>query len=86
MILRVSSEVASEKAVRILHSVARHSATPRLLQEIMQVGVASRLCLVLQVDCKAKTREKAKEILTRILDEACDSPLKQDGEALGSEQ
>lgn len=51
-ILRVS-EVASEKAVRILHSAARHSATPRLLQEMMQVGVASRLCLLIQVDCKA---------------------------------
>ncbi|KAJ8470367.1 hypothetical protein OPV22_024710 [Ensete ventricosum] len=62
-ILRVS-EVASERAVRILHSVARHSATPRLLQEMMQVGVVPKLCLVLQVDCKPKTREKAKEILS----------------------
>ncbi|CAL9124797.1 unnamed protein product, partial [Musa acuminata var. zebrina] len=62
-ILRVS-EMASERAVRILHSVARHSATPRLLQEMMQMGVVSKLCLVLQVDCKAKTKEKAKEILS----------------------
>nr|WQQ44530.1 ubiquitin ligase [Musa acuminata subsp. acuminata] len=56
--------MASERAVRILHSVVRHSATPRLLQEMMQMGVVSKLCLVLQVDCKAKTREKAKEILS----------------------
>ncbi|CAL9131087.1 unnamed protein product [Musa textilis] len=61
-ILRVS-QVASERAVRVLHSVAVHSATPRLLQEMMQVGVVSKLCLVLQLDCKVKTKEKASAIL-----------------------
>ncbi|RRT64552.1 hypothetical protein B296_00001194 [Ensete ventricosum] len=62
-ILRVS-QVASERAVRILHSVARHSATPGLLQEMLQTGVAHKLCLVLRVDeCGVKTKEMAKEIL-----------------------
>ncbi|CAL9110271.1 unnamed protein product [Musa acuminata var. zebrina] len=61
-ILRVS-QVASERAVRVLHSVATHSATPGLLQEMMQVGVVSKLCLVLQLDCNVKTKEQASEIL-----------------------
>ncbi|KAK1589453.1 hypothetical protein Q3G72_034281 [Acer saccharum] len=61
-ILRVS-HVASNRAVRILSSVCRFSATPRVLQEMLQVGVVSKLCLVLQVDASFKTKEKAKEIL-----------------------
>ncbi|RWW20459.1 hypothetical protein GW17_00015432 [Ensete ventricosum] len=61
-ILRVS-QLASEKAVRILHSVARHSATAAVLQEMVNVGVVSKLCLVLQVGCGGKMEEKAREIL-----------------------
>ncbi|KAK2640853.1 hypothetical protein Ddye_022616 [Dipteronia dyeriana] len=61
-ILRVSHMV-SDRAVRILSSVCRFSATPRVLQEMLQVGVVSKLCLVLQVDASFKTKEKAKEIL-----------------------
>ncbi|URD96324.1 E3 ubiquitin-protein ligase [Musa troglodytarum] len=61
-ILRVS-QVASERAVRILHSVAKHSATPGLLQEMLQTGVACKLCLVLRAECGVKTTEKAREIL-----------------------
>ncbi|KAL5763661.1 hypothetical protein ACOSQ2_016255 [Xanthoceras sorbifolium] len=61
-ILRVS-HVATDRAVRILSSVCRFSATPRVLQEMLQVGVVSKLCLVLQVDASFKTKEKAKEIL-----------------------
>ncbi|CAL9153250.1 unnamed protein product [Musa hybrid cultivar] len=56
-------QVASERAVRILHSVAKHSATPRLLQEMLQTGVACKLCLVLWVECGVETKEKAREIL-----------------------
>ncbi|CAL9756285.1 unnamed protein product, partial [Musa acuminata subsp. burmannicoides] len=52
-------QVASERAVRILHSVAKHSATPGLLQ----TGVACKLCLVLRVECGVKTKEKAREKL-----------------------
>lgn len=61
-ILRVS-QVASERAVRVLWSIARFSASPRVLQEMSQVGVVKKLCLVLQVDCASKTKEKAREIL-----------------------
>ncbi|KAF3616406.1 E3 ubiquitin-protein ligase PUB22 [Capsicum annuum] len=61
-ILRVS-QVASDRAVRILSSISKFSATPRVLQEMLQVGVVSKLCLVIQVDSCSKTKEKAKEIL-----------------------
>lgn len=61
-ILRVS-QVASDRAVRILLSISKHSATPAILQEMLQLGVVAKLCLVLQVECGGKTKEKAKEIL-----------------------
>ncbi|XP_062112417.1 E3 ubiquitin-protein ligase PUB23-like [Humulus lupulus] len=61
-ILRVS-QVASEKAVRILYSISKFSATTGVLQEMLQLGVVAKLCLVLQVDCGSKTKERAREIL-----------------------
>ncbi|KAF2284968.1 hypothetical protein GH714_033681 [Hevea brasiliensis] len=61
-ILRVS-HVASDRAVRILRSISRFSATSRVLQEMLQVGVVAKLCLVLQVDSSFKSRERAREIL-----------------------
>ncbi|KAH7663575.1 Zinc finger RING/FYVE/PHD-type protein [Dioscorea alata] len=61
-VLRVSC-VATEKAVRILHSVSKFSATPAVLQEMLNVGAVSKLCMAVQVDCGLKTKEKAKEIL-----------------------
>ncbi|XP_030531868.1 E3 ubiquitin-protein ligase PUB23-like [Rhodamnia argentea] len=61
-ILRVS-HVASERAVRILLSVSKFSATATVAQEMLQLGVATKLCLVLQVDCGRKIKEKAIEIL-----------------------
>ncbi|PON63127.1 Coatomer beta subunit [Parasponia andersonii] len=61
-ILRVS-QVVSEKAVRILFSILKFSATSGVLQEMLQLGVVAKLCLVLQVDCGSKTKEKAREIL-----------------------
>ncbi|KAK6147302.1 hypothetical protein DH2020_018214 [Rehmannia glutinosa] len=61
-ILRIS-HVASERAVRILHSVSKFSATHGILQEMLQIGVVAKLCLVLQVDCGVKTKERAREIL-----------------------
>lgn len=62
-ILRVS-QVASERAVRILYSVAKFSAAnPAVLQEMLSLGVVAKLCLVLQVDCGNKTKERAGEIL-----------------------
>lgn len=61
-ILRVS-QVASDRAVRILLSISKFSATPTILQQMLQLGVVAKLCLVLQVDCGIKTKERAREIL-----------------------
>lgn len=61
-ILRVS-ELANEKAVRVLAAVAKWSASPSVLQEMAEVGVVSKLCLVMQVGCGSRTKEKAAEIL-----------------------
>ncbi|KAA8516809.1 hypothetical protein F0562_017081 [Nyssa sinensis] len=61
-ILRVSN-VASERAVKILLSISKFSASPSVLQEMLQQGVVTKLCLVLQVDCGMKTKERAIGIL-----------------------
>lgn len=61
-ILRVS-QVASERGVRILLSVSKFSPTTALLQEMLQLGVVAKLCLVMQVDSSTKTKDKAKEVL-----------------------
>ncbi|KAL9428225.1 hypothetical protein AB3S75_030252 [Citrus x aurantiifolia] len=61
-ILRVS-QVASERAVRILLSISKFSATNSVLQEMLQIGVVAKLCLVLQVDNSTKTKDKAREVL-----------------------
>ncbi|KAF8395451.1 hypothetical protein HHK36_019397 [Tetracentron sinense] len=61
-ILRVSL-LASERGVRILSSISKFSATSSVLQEMLHVGVVSKLCLVLQVECGMKTKEKTTEIL-----------------------
>uniref|UniRef100_A0A5B6YTG5 U-box domain-containing protein n=2 Tax=Davidia involucrata TaxID=16924 RepID=A0A5B6YTG5_DAVIN len=62
-ILRVS-KVASERAVKILHSISKFCAgTASVLQEMLQLGVVAKLCLVLQVDCGIKTKERVTEIL-----------------------
>ncbi|ESQ52216.1 hypothetical protein EUTSA_v10016730mg [Eutrema salsugineum] len=61
-ILRVS-QTASDRAVRVLLSVGKFCATPALLNEMLQLGVVTKLCLVLQVSCGSKTKEKAKELL-----------------------
>lgn len=61
-ILRVS-QVATEMAVRILLSVSRFAGTPRVLEEMLQVRAVTKLCLVLQVECSGKAKEKAAEML-----------------------
>ncbi|KAK7278741.1 hypothetical protein RJT34_23777 [Clitoria ternatea] len=61
-ILRVST-MGNDRAVRILLSVARFSAGPCVVQEMLQLGVVAKLCLVLQVDSGNKAKEKAREIL-----------------------
>ncbi|GMI97306.1 plant U-box 23 [Hibiscus trionum] len=61
-IFRVSN-AASERAVRILSSICKFSATSRVVQEMLQVGVVAKLCLVVQIDNGYKSKEKAREIL-----------------------
>uniref|UniRef100_A0A1D1YH80 U-box domain-containing protein n=1 Tax=Anthurium amnicola TaxID=1678845 RepID=A0A1D1YH80_9ARAE len=61
-ILRVSLP-ATERAVRVIAAVSKSSATPAVLQEMLKVGVVTKLCLLLQVDCGNKTKERAKEVL-----------------------
>ncbi|KAG5517202.1 hypothetical protein RHGRI_037835 [Rhododendron griersonianum] len=61
-ILRVSHG-ATDRAVKILSSISRVSATSRVLQEMLDVGVVPKLCLVMQVKTSLKTKERAKEIL-----------------------
>ncbi|KAG6430692.1 hypothetical protein SASPL_108764 [Salvia splendens] len=57
------SEAASERAVRVLHSVSKFSGTAAVVQEMAQIGVVAKLCLVLQVECGMKTKERARDIL-----------------------
>lgn len=61
-ILRVST-LANDRAVRILLFVAKFSATPHVVQEMLKLGVVAKLCLVLQVDSGNKAKERAREIL-----------------------
>ncbi|KAJ8754584.1 hypothetical protein K2173_010190 [Erythroxylum novogranatense] len=61
-ILRIS-HVASDKAVRVLLSISKFSATPSVLQEMLQIGVVSKLCLALQLESNRKTKEKTREVL-----------------------
>ncbi|KAK4736552.1 hypothetical protein R3W88_000249 [Solanum pinnatisectum] len=61
-ILRVS-KVGSERAIKILHSISKFSSTPSVVQEMLSLGVVAKLCLMLQVDCGSKAKERAREIL-----------------------
>ncbi|GKD90843.1 E3 ubiquitin protein ligase PUB23-like protein [Tanacetum coccineum] len=61
-IFRVST-TASERAVRILYSVALFSGNTKVLQDMLELGVVEILVLVLQVDCGTKMKEKSREIL-----------------------
>lgn len=62
-ILRVS-HVANDRGVRILMSIAKFSgSSSSVAQEMLQLGVVAKLCLVMQVDCGDKIKEKAGEIL-----------------------
>ncbi|MQL96989.1 hypothetical protein Taro_029671 [Colocasia esculenta] len=57
------SPLATGRATRVLHSVCRLSATPSVLEEMVQMGVVSKLCLLLQVDGGSRTGEIAKDML-----------------------
>lgn len=62
--LRRVSDLATDKAVRVLRSVARHAATPPVLQEMARTGVVAALCLVARSDhADKRTRERARDTL-----------------------
>ncbi|KAJ6817361.1 E3 ubiquitin-protein ligase PUB23 [Iris pallida] len=61
-LVRVSI-VSTERAVRIVHSIAKLSPTSRVLKEMLEFGVVSKLCLLVQVDCGKKTKDRVQEIL-----------------------
>lgn len=61
-IFRVS-QVATEKAVRILWSLCKFSPTTHLLKEMVQIGAVYKLCVLQQLECTSKTKQKAREIL-----------------------
>ncbi|KAL8201627.1 hypothetical protein R6Q57_010774 [Mikania cordata] len=62
-IFRVSP-AASERAVKILHLIAKFSGNTSVIQDMLQLGVVGKLCFLLQVDyCGSKISEKAREIL-----------------------
>ncbi|KAK1411483.1 hypothetical protein QVD17_38032 [Tagetes erecta] len=62
-ILRVS-HVGSDRAVRILGSICRFSASCGVLHEMVEVGVVSKLCLMIQIDYSDRVKERVKHILT----------------------
>ncbi|KAK8951007.1 E3 ubiquitin-protein ligase PUB23 [Platanthera zijinensis] len=57
------SPAADEKAVGILTVLSKYSATAEVVQEMLAVGAASKLCLVMQADCLSGVREKARFVL-----------------------
>ncbi|KAM3367388.1 hypothetical protein ACQJBY_016158 [Aegilops geniculata] len=62
-VTRVSA-AGTESAVRALHAVARHSATPTVLQEMLAVGVVGRLLFLVQTGAAGdRPRERAREML-----------------------
>lgn len=62
-VTRVSA-AGTESAVRALHAVARHSATPAVLQEMLAVGVVVRLLFLVQTGAAGdRPRERAREML-----------------------
>ncbi|CAL5027577.1 unnamed protein product [Urochloa decumbens] len=59
-----SSPAGTESAVRALHAVARHAATPAVLQEMLAVGVVARLLFLVQAGAAGdRPRERAREML-----------------------
>ncbi|RWV93687.1 hypothetical protein GW17_00043844 [Ensete ventricosum] len=57
------SQLVSRMAVKILCSVAKSSPSPTVLQEMLQLGAVSKMCLLLQMDCDAKDRVRVREVL-----------------------
>lgn len=57
------SGLVTDRGVRILYMVAKRTATAALVSEMMELGVVSKLCAVLYLECCGKTKERVREIL-----------------------
>ncbi|GLJ05431.1 hypothetical protein SUGI_0018120 [Cryptomeria japonica] len=57
------SEFGRSKAVRILWSLCSFAPIASILRDMIQFGGVSKLCLVLQMEGGAKSKQKAKEVL-----------------------
>ncbi|XXG62516.1 hypothetical protein AAC387_Pa05g0857 [Persea americana] len=61
-IMRISQSV-DDRAVRILSSVCKFSATREVVGEMLRVGAVRKLCLLLQADCGKSMKEKVMAVL-----------------------
>ncbi|XVF19614.1 hypothetical protein REPUB_Repub11eG0125900 [Reevesia pubescens] len=61
-ILRVSP-ATDDQAVYILSLISKNSATKQVLLEMLRVGAVTKLCMVIQADCAAYLKEKARGVL-----------------------
>ncbi|XP_020575910.1 E3 ubiquitin-protein ligase PUB23-like [Phalaenopsis equestris] len=60
--VRVSA-VATARAVSLVYSISNQAA-PAVVEEMLQVGIVSKLCLLLQVECEKSTRKMVKDVLS----------------------
>ncbi|XP_018719070.2 E3 ubiquitin-protein ligase PUB24-like [Eucalyptus grandis] len=60
--LRVSPAV-DDKALQVLALVSKFSPTGEVVMEMLRVGAVSKLCMVLQADCPAYLKSKARAVL-----------------------
>ncbi|KAK6235281.1 hypothetical protein SCA6_010618 [Theobroma cacao] len=61
-ILRVSP-ATDDQAVHILSLISKYSATKQVLLEMLRVGAVTKLCMVIQADCAAYLKKKARGVL-----------------------
>ncbi|KAK6144173.1 hypothetical protein DH2020_020993 [Rehmannia glutinosa] len=61
-LLRVSP-ATDDRALYVIESIARFSATREVVMEMLRVGAVSKVCMVLQADCADYLKKKAREIL-----------------------
>ncbi|XP_073157662.1 E3 ubiquitin-protein ligase PUB24-like [Henckelia pumila] len=61
-LLRISP-TTDDRALCIMESIARFSATREVVSEMLRVSAVSKLCMVLQADCAGYLKNKARDIL-----------------------
>ncbi|MCL7047928.1 hypothetical protein MKW94_010383 [Papaver nudicaule] len=57
------SPLVDDFTIKILASICKFSATTQVLQEMLNVGGVSKLCMVLQADNTVQVKDKAKSVL-----------------------